>query len=196
MQAVLPLAAGGRLFKNVGLGVPRTLADGEPLLADGLVGQIAGVTGIVAAGAGQRPAVQAAACDLGLVKMTLRIQHNGFGTALAAALDAVSLAVVEDVPLTTQPDKAAVGVAIGGLGRGVTVPSDVCIGNEDSAVPVAGQRLVGDSIAQVVALLRGIHKVIPFADFSGEKRLRRSRGPQSRCQRWPDSRAAPQKARP
>lgn len=112
------------------------------------MGQVAGVTGIVAADAGQRPAVQAAACDLGLVKMTFRIQNNGFGTALAAALDAVGLAVVEDVPLPTQLDKAAVGVAIGGLGRGVTVPSDVCIGNEDSAVPVAGQRLVGDSIAQ------------------------------------------------
>jgi len=81
------------------------------------------------------------------VKTAFRIQHNGFGTALAAALDAVGLAVIEDVPLPTQLDKAAVGVAIGGLGRGVTVPSDVCIGNEDSAVPVAGQRLVGDVFA-------------------------------------------------
>ena len=153
----------------MGLGIPHALAGSEPLFADGLVGQVAGVTGIVAADAGQRPAVQAAACDLGLVKTAFRIQYNGFGTALAAALDAVGLAVVEDVPLPTQLDKAAVGVAIGGLGRGVAVPSDVCIGNEDSAIPVAGQRLVGDSIAQVVALLRGIHKVIPFADFPGRR---------------------------
>ena len=132
----------------MGLGIPHALADGEPLFADGFVGQVAGVTGIVAAGVGQRPAVQAAARDLSLVKMTFRVQNNGFGTALAAALDAVGLAVVEDVPPPTQLDKAAVGVAIGGLGRGVTVPSDVCIGNEDSAIPVAGQRLVGDVFAR------------------------------------------------
>ena len=138
--------------------------EGQKLLHLFLVGalQAAGNAGRVTPPSGrQRPAVQAAAGNLRLAEGSIRLKEDLIGTALAAELAAVGVAVPENIISAADLFHAAMVVAHIVLGLLIALPPQIAIGDQHPFISEWALRSAGHGVAQLMALEAGINEVIP-----------------------------------
>ena len=137
-------------------------------------GQVAGNRGRVVAFSAERAAIQAAGGDLYLRDAAVGENLDLFGTALTGIFGAVGLAVVEDVPFPVCLDHTTVVVAEGVDRNGASIKTDIAVGNDCAAVDKAAVRAVAGRIAELMALMGRVDKVVFFADLADGGRLKKS----------------------
>ena len=135
---------------------------------------MAGDGGGIAAGGLQRPAVQAAAGDFRLRDAAVRLEENLFGTALPRELGSVGLAVVKYIKAAVRLYQSAVVVPERVNRRLPAVQADIAVGYQRAAVDKAAVRPVADGIAELVALVAGIDKIVFPVQLADGGRLKKA----------------------
>ena len=126
---------------------------------------MAGDGGRIASAGCERSAVQAAAGDFYLLNAAILADIDFLRTALSGKLCSVGLTMIENIIISADFRDAAVIIAQRIHRMFTVVQADVSVRDDGAAIDKTCIRPVADRIAQLMALVAGIDKIILPANF-------------------------------